>query len=112
MQKEIGKKMNCPKCEKKLRKIQVKVEDASQKVTSYQCNSCDYFSFEPISSQKVIEELRESPLKIRQKIINLSGGRLGTYFNKNIIRSLNLHSGDEIDISIPKKGRLIIDIIR
>jgi len=53
--------MKCPKCSTTLKKVKVKVHGAAAKVLSYQCSKCDYFSFEPASSQKVIEELRETP---------------------------------------------------
>ena len=49
-----------------------------------------------ISSQKVVQELRETPLKIRQKIVKLSQDRLGIYFNNNVVRSLDLKKGEEI----------------
>ncbi|MBL7148299.1 MAG: hypothetical protein ISS82_05730 [Nanoarchaeota archaeon] len=61
--------MKCPKCDSNLRKVKVKVQDAETKAISYQCPKCDYFEFEPISSKKVIEELRETPLKINLKNI-------------------------------------------
>ena len=64
-------KMKCPKCNSDLRKVNVKVQGADNRAISYQCPKCDYFEFEPLSSKKVIEELRETPLKIKQKIIKL-----------------------------------------
>lgn len=51
--------MKCPKCKGALRKVAVAVRGASSKVISHQCMNCDYFSFEPESTKKVIEELRE-----------------------------------------------------
>ncbi len=56
--------MVCPKCNNELRKTEVKVYGAKNKVISYQCSKCDYFEFEKKTSRKVIEELRENPLKI------------------------------------------------
>ena len=82
--------MKCPKCSSELKKVEVKVQGARSKVISYQCPDCDYFEFEPVSSEKVIQELRETPLKIKQKIVKLSQDRLGMYFNNNVVRSLNL----------------------
>lgn len=105
--------MICPKCKSKLKKVQVDVEDAETKAISYQCSNCDYFSFEPKSSIKVLREIKEkeSPLKIKQKIIKLSKDRLGIYFNHDIVRSLNLKSGEEIFISVPDKNRIVLRII-
>lgn len=104
--------MNCPKCNSNLRKVEVKVHGARQKVISYQCPNCDYFEFEPISSQKVVEELREneSPLKIKQKVVKLSQDRLGIYFNQNVVRSLNLKTGEEVYVSVPDKKHIVLEL--
>ena len=102
--------MICPKCSAELKKVEVKVSGAKNKVVSYQCPTCDYFEFEPISSQKVVEELRESPLKIKQKIVKLSQDRLGIYFNGHIVRSLNLKKGEDIYVSVPDKKHIVLEI--
>lgn len=102
--------MNCPKCNSNLKKVEVVVAGAQNKAISYQCQKCDYFEFEPISSQKVIQELRETPLKIKQKIIKLSQERLGIYFNSNVVRSLNLKKGEELYISIPDKKHIVLEL--
>lgn len=49
----------CPKCASALRKAEVKVAGAKSKAMSYQCPKCDYFKFEPLSSLKVVKELRK-----------------------------------------------------
>ena len=105
-------KMICPNCKLKLKKVKVDIENAETKAISYQCSNCDYFSFEPKSSIKILREIKEKepPLKIRQKIIKLSKDRLGIYFNHDIIRSLNLKSGEEVFISIPDKKRIVLRI--
>ena len=102
--------MRCPKCNSTLRKVEVKVQGATNKAISYQCPDCDYFEFEPVSSQKVVEELRETPLKIKQKVIKLSQERLGIYFNSNVVRSLNLKGGEDVYVSVPDKKHLVINI--
>src|SRR3989338_6460629 len=102
-------KMKCPKCSSSLKKIEVGVEGAKNKAVSYQCTKCDYFEFEPQSSQKVIEELRETPLKIKQKVIKLSQDRLGIYFNSNVVRSLGLKKGEDIYVSVPDKKHILIE---
>jgi len=102
--------MKCPKCESELKEVKVGVHGAKQKATSYQCPDCDYFEFEPMSSKKVVEELRETPLKIKQKIVKLSQDRLGIYFNNNIVRSLNLRKGEEIYASVPDKKHIILEV--
>ena len=101
--------MKCPKCNSNLRKVEVNVEGAKNKAISYQCTKCDYFEFDSQSSKKVIEELREAPLKIKQKVIKLSQDRLGMYFNSNVVRSLGLKKGEDIYDSIPDKKRILIE---
>ena len=90
--------------------MNVKVQGAENKVISYQCPNCDYFEFEPTSSKKVIEELRETPLKIKQKIVKISQDRLGIYFNNNIIRSLDLKKGEDVYVSVPDKRHIILEL--
>ena len=104
--------MKCPKCSSTLRKLRVSVEGARNKAISFQCSKCDYFEFEPVSSRRVVEELREAPLKIKQKVVKLSQDRLGMYFNNNVARSLNLKKGEEIYVSVPDKKHILIEIRR
>ncbi len=102
--------MKCPKCKSNLRMVEVGVWGAKRKVVSYQCPDCDYYEFEKESSKKLLEDLRKTPLRIKQKIIKLSHDRLGVYFNKDIIRSLDLRGGEDIDISIPDSKHIIIGL--
>ena len=104
-------KMKCPKCNAALRKVEVSVHGAKNKAISYQCANCDYFEFEPNSSRKVVEELRETPLKIKQKVIKLSQDRLGIYFNSHIVRSLQLKKGEEIYLSVPDKKHIVLELM-
>ena len=90
--------------------MDVKVQGAQSKVISYQCSRCDYFEFEPTSSKRVVEELRETPLKIKQKIVKLSQDRLGVYFNSHVVRSLKLKKGEEIYVSVPDKKHIILEL--
>lgn len=105
-------KQTCPNCKSELKKVKVEIEDAKTKAISYQCPDCGFFSFEPKTTLKIIKEIKEkeSPLKIRQKIIKLSKNRLGMYFNRDIIKSLKLKSGEEILVSVPDKKRVVLDI--
>ena len=98
------------KCNSNLREVEVKVQGAKSKAISYQCPDCDYFEFEPISSEKVIQELKDTPLKIKQKIIKLSQDRLGMYINRDVARSLNLKGGEEVYISVPDKKHLVVNL--
>ncbi len=106
--------MKCPKCNEEMKEIEVKIQEAENPVTSYQCGKCGYFDFEEKSINKAINEikLKETPLKIKQKIIKLSHNRIGMYINKDVARSLDLKGGEEILISVPNKKRVVLDIIK
>ena len=105
--------MTCPKCNSELKKVEVEIEDAKIPVVSYQCSKCDYYNFEPQSTMKIINELKEkeTPLKIKQRIIKLSQDRLGMYFSKDVIESLNLQSGKDVLVSVPNKNKIVLDIV-
>jgi len=102
--------MKCPKCRSELRKVEVRVQGARSKAISYQCPDCDYFEFEPVSSEKVVRELRETPLKIKQKIVKLSQDRLGMYINRDVARSLNLKGGEDVYVSVPDKKHFVVNL--
>lgn len=102
--------MKCPKCKSKLRRVKVSIEGAKTKILSNQCPKCIYFNFEEKNQDKVLKELKEQHLKIRQKIIKLSNDRLGMYFNKHIVKSLDLRPGEEISISVPNKRNILINL--
>ena len=104
-------KLKCPKCGERMESVQVEVEGAENKATSYQCD-CGYVEFEKESAAKVLKELKlkEGPLKIKQKIVKLSGNRLGFYFNQNIVRSLDLKAGGEVYLSVPDKKHIILKL--
>ena len=102
--------MICPKCNARTKKREVKIQGAKSKAISYQCPKCDYFEFESASSKKVVEELRVTPLNIKQKIVKLSKDRLGIYFNSNVVRSLGLTKGEDIYLSVPDKKHILIEL--
>lgn len=95
-----------------MKEIKVKIQDADSLATSYQCSECGYFDFEEKSIKKVIKEIKEkeTPLKIKQKIIKLSHNRLGMYINRDIARSLNLKGGEEVYVSVPDKEHFVINL--
>jgi hypothetical protein len=103
--------MKCPNCKTDLKRAEVAVAGAKSKALSYQCPNCDHFEFETLSSQKVISELRESPLKIRQKVIGLSQDRLGVYLNKSVVDSLKINKGDELLVSVPDKKHIVLELV-
>lgn len=102
----------CPKCNSKMKEVKVKIQDADSPVISYQCAKCGHFDFENKSINKAINEIKakETTLKIKQKIIRLSKGRLGMYINRDIARSLNLRGGEEVYVSVPDNKHLLINV--
>lgn len=104
--------MKCPECLAEMKNVKVRVEGAVNKVMSHQCQKCGYFEFDRKSSSAVIDELRlkEATLRIRQKVVKLSQGRLGIYLNKHVVESLNLKSGKEIYVSVPDKKHILLRI--
>lgn len=106
------KSKKCPECGFNLKKINVSVEGAENKIASEQCGKCGFFRYESKSSKKVIEELKEKrlALEMKQKVIKLSQGRLGLYLNKDVARCMNLKGGEEVYTSMPDKKHLIIRI--
>lgn len=102
--------MKCPNCSSKLKRVEVKVHGATSKATSYQCGNCDYFEFDADSAKKVVDELKDPPLKIKQKIIKISQDRLGFYFTNDVVRSLNLKKGQEVYVSVPDKKHILLEV--
>ncbi len=104
--------MKCPKCGFGMEKVSVKIEGAESKALSHQCLKCGFVEFEKDSAAIVLKELKavKSPLRIKQKIVKLSSNRLGFYFNKNIVRSLKLSSGEEVFVSVPGKKHIILNL--
>ena len=104
--------LTCPNCGSILKEVKVKVHNAESPVTSYQCGNCGYFDFEDTSINKAIKEIKEkeAPLKIKQKIVKLSKGRLGMYINSDVARSLNLKGGEEVYVSVPEKNKIVVDM--
>ncbi|MBU0980856.1 MAG: hypothetical protein KJ709_08695 [Nanoarchaeota archaeon] len=104
--------MRCPECKSNLKEVRVKIQDADSLVTSHQCMKCGYFDFEDKSMKRAISEVKvkESPLKIKQRIIKLSQDRLGMYFNRDVARCLSLKGGDNIFVTVPDKRHILIEI--
>ena len=90
--------------------VEISIEGAKTKARSKQCKNCNYFEFDTESATKVIEELKEQPIQIKQKIVKLSKDRLGIYFNKHIVESLKLDAGEEISITVPDKKHIWISL--
>lgn len=102
--------MKCPKCNSNLRKVMVRIEGAKTRIGSNQCPKCEYFNFDKKNQDKILEELRQEHLKIKQKVIKLSSNRLGIYFNKHIINSLNIKAGEEISVTVPDKKHILLTL--
>ncbi len=90
----------------------MKIEGSERKAVSCQCGHCGYFEFAPESASKVVNELKEkeATLKLRQRIIKMSKGRLGVYLSKDVVESLGLEAGEEIFISVPDDKHIVIGL--
>ena len=102
--------MKCPRCNSNLKEVLVKIEGAKTRALSFQCPKCDYFEFDQKSHKQVIKELEGIFITLDHKIIKLSKDRLGMYFNKNIIRSLKLESGQIVSVSVPDKKHIVLEL--
>jgi hypothetical protein len=98
----------CPQCGGQLVEVAVSVWGAQSKVLSRQCDACGHFDFDQVTGQKVLEELRENPLCIKQSVVRISGNRLGIYLNKHIVESLKIKKGDTISVTVPDKKHILI----
>ena len=104
--------MKCPECRAEMEEVHVNVEGTDKRLKSLQCPKCDHFEFDEKSSKEVVRELRETPLKIKQKVIKMSADRLGIYFNKDLVRSLDIRKGEHIYISVPDKKHIVMELDR
>jgi hypothetical protein len=98
----------CPRCGGQLEQVAVSVWGAKSKALSRQCEKCGYFDFDQVTGQKVLEELRQNPLRIKQSVVGISGNRLGIYLNKHIVESLKIKKGDIISVTVPDKKHILI----
>ncbi len=104
--------MKCPKCKEKMEESMVKVEGATKKIKSYQCE-CGYFKFDQKTGKAVVKEIEsksKSPLNIKQKVIKISHGRLGSYWDENVIRATGLKAGKILFVSVPDKKHILISL--
>ncbi len=108
----MQRKMNkCPECGKNLRMVMVSIEDAETKAKTYQCPHCDYFRFDPLNKDKIMKEVKQKEqLRAKQKIIKFSNNRLGVYLNPNIVKSLDLRAGEEVNISVPDPKHILVSL--
>ncbi len=90
----------------------VNIQDVKTPVISYQCAKCGFFDFEKKSIGKAINDIKakEAALTIKQKVIKLSKGRLGMYFNRDVARSLDLKAGCDVYVSVPDKQHMVLKI--
>lgn len=102
--------MQCSTCAKEMKRVLVEIDGAQTKAVTWQCVACDRMSVEPTSARRVLDELA-SPLRIKQRIVKISQGRLGLYLGKDVVRSLGLKGGETIEMSVPSKKRIVIDVV-
>ena len=97
---------NCPNCRLELKEAELLIEETLR----YQCPSCHYSNTEP-KITRTAKETAVSPLQLKQKVTTLSQGRLGMYFNQDLVRSLHLKAGQEIYLAVPDAHTVVIRVI-
>ncbi|MFH1587395.1 MAG: hypothetical protein ABID38_06055 [Candidatus Diapherotrites archaeon] len=109
--------MKYEKCGGNLKKFKVDVEDSDLPSEGFECTKCGELFFDEEKSKKVVEDLKrkeilkELPaLSIKQKIVKLSKDRLGFYLNKDIARCTGLKAGEEIEVSLLDKKRILVKV--
>lgn len=96
-----------------MHEIKVNVEGAKLSATGWECKICGNIKFDTESGLKIVEELEQKkmqfPLNIEQKLTKLSYERLGFYFNRDIVRCLDLKQGEKIYLTVLDKKHLLIN---
>ena len=96
-----------------MEEIRVNVQGAGLSAKGWECPKCGDIKFDKESGLKVIEELEKKklncPLNMEQKITKLSYNRLGFYFNRDIVRCLDLKPGEKVFLTILDKNNILIN---
>lgn len=109
--------MKCKKCGGSLKMFNVEVEGSGLHSKGFECTKCGELFFEREKGREIVEDLRQKEflkelpaLSIKQKVVKLSKDRLGFYFNKDIVRCVNLKHGEEIQVRLLDKKRILIEV--
>lgn len=112
-----SEKMNCRKCGGKLKKFKVEVEDSDLPSEGFECVKCGELFFDEEKSKAVVANLKRKELlsdlpalSVKQKIVKLSKDRIGFYFNKDIARCADLKPGEEIEVRLLDKKRILVEV--
>ena len=109
--------MKCKKCGGVLKEFNIEVEGSGLHSEGFECTKCGELFFESEKGREIVEDLRQREflkelpaLSIKQKVVKLSKDRLGFYFNKDIARCVNLKPGEEIQVRLLDKKRILIEV--
>jgi hypothetical protein len=109
-----GEKMKCPNCDAKMEKGEIELEESEITVEGLICPKCYELKFEEETVEESMGEYREylktekPVLKLKRKISQMSGKRMGIYFPQDLIDSLKIKSGESVELYPINKNTIII----
>ncbi len=106
--------MKCPNCGEMMEKSEIALEESGVAVEGLVCPKCYELKFEDETVEEAIEDYREylkteKPLlKLRRKISRMSGKRIGLYFPQDLVDSLKIESGEDVELYPVSKDIIVI----
>lgn len=106
--------MDCPNCGAGMEKSEIELEESGVTVKGLVCPKCYELRFEEEIVEKAMKGYREylkteKPLlKLKRKISRMSGKRIGIYFPQDLIDSLKIKSGEDVELYPIDKDTIVI----
>ncbi len=106
--------MKCPNCGAKMENGEIELEESKITVEGLICPKCYELKFEEEIVEESMEEYRgylktEKPvLKLKRKVSQMSGKRMGIYFPQDLIDSLKIKRGESVELYPINKNTIII----
>jgi hypothetical protein len=114
LKRKGGEKMECPNCGAEMEKGEVELEESEITVEGLICPKCYELKFEEETVAEAMEDYREylkteKPLlKLKRKISQMSGKRMGIYFPQDLIDSLKIQAGEDVELYPINKDAIVI----
>ncbi len=96
--------MKCPNCRIEMEKGDVELEDSGIKVKGLICPSCYEMKMDDKGVDSALVEYKEylqseKPLlRLRRRVSQMSGGKIGIYFPQDLVESLHINKGEEVEV--------------
>lgn len=106
--------MECPNCGAEMEKGEVELEESEITVEGLICPKCYELKFEEETVAEAMEDYHEylkteKPLlKLKRKISQMSGKRMGIYFPQDLIDSLKIQAGEDVEVYPINKDTIVI----